>query len=171
MTEWALPVPRPDLVLRGRVIKALPCVVFLGVKIDQELRWKEQGAKTLAKGQDWVAKMGRLAHVSRGVATCYLRRLYISVAVSRILYVADVFLNPGQRRLNRRGGDSRGGRAIVTKLAAIQRWAAILITGAMRTTAADVLDAHATISFPSPSTLLRKRFLQEAHPSFSSPSL
>ena len=49
---------RPDLVLQGRVIKVLPCVTFLGVKIDQELWWKEQGAKVIAKGQDWVAKMG-----------------------------------------------------------------------------------------------------------------
>src|SRR6202041_1502062 len=35
--------------------------------------------------------------------------------------------------------------AVVTKLAAIQRRAAILITGVMRTTAADVLDAHANL--------------------------
>jgi hypothetical protein len=31
------PLPRPSLVLRGRTIKAVPCVTFLGVKIDQEL--------------------------------------------------------------------------------------------------------------------------------------
>src|ERR1700690_401986 len=103
------PLTRPDLSLRGRVIKALPCVTFLGVKIDQELRWKEQGAKAIAKGQDWVAKMGRLARVSRGVATRYLRRLYISVAVPRILYAADVFLNPGPGRRRRSDGVGGGG--------------------------------------------------------------
>src|ERR1700690_2196549 len=105
------PPPRPDLVLRGRVIKAMPCVTFLGVKIDQELRWKEQGAKAIAKGQDWGAKMGRLARVSRGVATRYLRRLYISVAAPRILYAADVFFEPRDQKTERWWQGRRKGRS------------------------------------------------------------
>jgi hypothetical protein len=136
---------RPDLALREQVVKSKACVVFLGVRIDRELRWKEQGAHAIAKGQDWVARMGRLARVSRGVAAPLMRRLYIAVALPRILYAADTFLNPGTTRKNRANKGERGGSAIRTKLATIQRRAAILITGAMRTTATDVLDAHANL--------------------------
>src|ERR1700723_861786 len=69
----------------------------------------------------------------------------LAVAVPRILYAADVFLNPGPTRRMRSNKAGWGGRAVVRKLAAIQRRAAILITGAMRTTAGDVLDAHANL--------------------------
>ena len=89
--------------------------------------------------------MGRVARVSRGVASPLLRRLYIAVALPRIMYAADVFLNPGSRRRTVRNTVARGGKAVVGRLASIQRRAAILITGALRTTAADVLDAHANL--------------------------
>jgi hypothetical protein len=136
---------RPALTLRGHVIPSKLCVVFLGVRIDRELRWKEQGVRAIAKGQEWLARMGRLARVSRGVATPLLHRLYIAVALPRIMYAADIFLNPGNRCKTRGNKVGRSGRAVIGKLATIQRKAAILITGAMGTTASDVVDAHANL--------------------------
>jgi ribonuclease HI len=138
-------MPRPTMVLRGHMVESRACATFLGVRIDRELRWKEQGAKAVAKGQEWVARMGRLARVSRGVATPHLRRLYIAVALPRMMYAADIFLNPGPRRKTKNNQVTRGSRAVVGKLRTIQRKAAILITGAMGSTATDILDAHANL--------------------------
>jgi hypothetical protein len=56
-----------------------------------------------------------------------------------------IFLNPGPQRRGGNGGPEKGGRAIMTKLTTIQRKAAILITGAMRTMAGDILDVHADL--------------------------
>jgi hypothetical protein len=117
---------RLDLQLGNRIIKSAPCIIFLGVQIDRELRWREQGAHAIAKGQEWVARMGRMARVSRGVTSNYLRQLYMAVALPRILYAADIFLNPGPQRRGGNGGPDKGGRAIMTKLTAIQRKAAIV---------------------------------------------
>jgi hypothetical protein len=88
--------------------------------------------------------MARVVKVSRGVAMPYLRRLYTVVALPKIMYAADIFLNPAK---NRKKGDRnmRGGKAVINRLAAIQRRAAIMITGAMRTTAADTAEAHANL--------------------------
>jgi ribonuclease HI len=86
-----------------------------------------------------VAQIQRIARVTRGVPSHLIRRLYLAVAIPRILYAADVSLVSGHRR---RGA---GSRAVVSKLASIQRKAALAITGAMRSTATDVLDAHANL--------------------------
>ena len=61
-----------------------------------------------------------------------------------MLYAADIFLPPVPVDPNRmEARRRRGGQAILSKMASIQRKAAISITGAMNTTAGDVAEAHA----------------------------
>ena len=132
-------IQRPDLILRGHRIQSAQTATFLGVKIDRELRWHEQGDRMVAKGQAWAAQIQRLARVTKGVPPTLLRRLYLAVAVPRIYYTADVCLVAGSRK------GPIGGAGLVARLTTIQRKAAIAITGAMRSTATDVLDAHANI--------------------------
>jgi hypothetical protein len=98
----------------------------------------------VVKGQAWVVQTARIVQVSRGVATPYLRPLYTLVALPKIMYATDVFLNPATRQ---RRGDTDGHRerAVINRLASIQWWAAILITGAMRMVAADLVEAHANL--------------------------
>ena len=159
------PMPRPDLTLRGHRVKASATATFLGVRIDQELRWKAQGDKIVAKGQAWVAQIRRIARTSGGVAPALIRRLYSSVAIPRIFYAADAFLVAGTR------GGQPGGAGMVAKLMAIQRKAAIAITGALRTTAADTLNMHANL-LPIPCLIdklracaaLRMATLPTSHP-------
>ena len=93
----------------------------------------------VAKGQAWVAQIQRIARVTKGVPPALLRRLYLAVAVPRIFYAADVFLVPGLR------GGQAGGTGLTARLTTIQCRAAIAITGAMRSTATDVLDAHVNL--------------------------
>jgi hypothetical protein len=114
-----IPLPRPDLKLQTHLIKSKDYATFLGVRIDRELRWKEHGAHTIAKGQAWTAQMARIARVSRGVATPYLRRLYTAVALPKIMYAADIFLNPATSR-KRGDRNGRGGKAVINRLVSIQ---------------------------------------------------
>jgi ribonuclease HI len=93
-----------------------------------------------------------------------MRAYYLTVAVPRLLYAADVFLIPATER-------SKGTKGSVNKLARIQRQAALDITGALRTTANDTLDAHANL-LPFPllvskmvhRAVVRLAFLLDSHP-------
>jgi hypothetical protein len=61
-----------------------------------------------------------------------------------MLYAADVFLTP-QQNIGKRMKDGQSKQAIVNKLALIQRRAAIMITGTMKTTATDVVEVMANL--------------------------
>ncbi len=149
--------PRPNVSARQRepamgaaiqigqhVIHPKPVTKFLGVHIDAGLPWKEQGTAAIKKGDDWIIQFRRLARMGTGISRECMRLTYISIAIPRILYAADVFLNP-QRRTRKKQKDGKSSIRTVNCLASIQRKAAILIMGAMRTTAADILDIHANL--------------------------
>ena len=89
-----IPIGRPSLRLSTQVIKSQGYAKFLGVIVDNSLRWKEQNAAALAKGQDWVLQFGQLSKPTKGASRSNMRRLYLAVAVPRMLYAADVFLTP-----------------------------------------------------------------------------
>jgi len=116
------------------------------VILDCDLRWKPQGAKAIAAGTNWVQNFRRLAKTTQGVGAKYIHHFYMSITLPQIMYGCLLFLGPGTPNAIGTG----------KKLAQIQRQAAILMTGAMRTTATDVLEAHAAI-LPFP--LLTKKFL------------
>ena len=75
-------------------IQSRPYIKLLGVHIDNELRWRQQGTTAIKKGQDWLIQFGRLSQASKGIATKYMRQLYTAVAILRMLYAADIFLPP-----------------------------------------------------------------------------
>jgi hypothetical protein len=141
-----IPIERHPIKIGTQVIPSKTSIKFLGMQIDRELYWREQGAVALKRGQDWILQFGRLSRTTGGVAGRYVRQLYNAIAVPRMLYAADVFLVPQRTTKDGRGGRMklRGG-AIMNQLAAVQQRAAIMITGTMSTTATDVLDIHANL--------------------------
>ena len=112
--------------------------------MDNKLNWKGQCIASLAKGQDWIIQFSRLAWVSQGINVKYTQQLYLSIAVPRMLYAADIFLTP-QQNVGKQAKDNRNNYAIINKLALIQRKAAIMITGAMKTTATDMIKTMANL--------------------------
>jgi hypothetical protein len=108
---------------------------FLGAIIDRELRWKEQGDKMVAKGQAWIAQIQRITRMMKGASPGLIRRLYIAVAIP----VFSMHLVSGTRT------GQVGGTALVRRLITVQRKAAMVVTGAMRTTVTDTLDAHVNL--------------------------
>jgi ribonuclease HI len=161
-----------ELKIGNITIPSKTSIKILGVLIDKELRWKEQRASALKKGQDWVMQFARLSRVSGGVASACMRQLYLAIAIPRMLYAAEIFLTPQQRRRREGGDDSTPySQSTLRHLISVQRQAALLITGAMRTTATDIIEAHANL-LPIPFMVdkIRQRAatrlgtLHEAHP-------
>ncbi|KAL7277809.1 hypothetical protein ACG7TL_002174 [Trametes sanguinea] len=133
----------PQLTLEETVISPSEQQRFLGVLLDRRLRFHQQTASALAKGTAWVALIRRLARMQHGLAMAEVRRLYLAVAVPSMLYAADTFLVPVRPR-----GESRhdyGSVGAIRKLARVQRQALLVMTGAMRSTATDVMEAHADL--------------------------
>lgn len=139
-----VPDPRFDLKLGAHTIRSAESVKLLGIHIDRELRWHQQEAAALAKGHAWLIQTARIERPSRGIGARYMRCLYLSVCVPRMLYGADIFLSPPacNRRLGRA---KKRERAVVKSLRTIQRRAALAITGALSSTPTDVLDVYANL--------------------------
>jgi ribonuclease HI len=138
------PTPRRALVLGRQRVPSAETAKFLGVIVDNKLNWKAQCAAALAKGHAWLIQFARITRASKGATAKYVRKLYLSIAIPRMLYAADIFLTP-QRKMNTRSTDGKSSQGIINKLASVQRQAAIMITGAMRTTATDILDVMANL--------------------------
>jgi hypothetical protein len=67
---------------------------FLGVLLDDELRFKEHAAYALAKGTKWAGQIKRMSKMSRGMHGQHARALYYAVALPSMLYAADVWCTP-----------------------------------------------------------------------------
>lgn len=134
-TKKTRPVTRPNLDFNGNTLKPSQSAKFLGVIMDQELKFDEQAAAALKKGQAYLAQYRRLTQHSKGVGSKYMRRFFQSVAIPKMFYAADVWCIPGVK----------GTSKFINKLATIQRQAALAITGALRTTATDITNAHASL--------------------------
>jgi ribonuclease HI len=143
-TRGRIPMPRQALMLGNQRIQSKDTARFLGIIMDNKLNWKAQCATALAKGQDWLIQFGRLARTTKGMNAKYIRQLYLSIAIPRMLYAADIFLTP-QQNVGNRASYARASHAAINKLATVQRRAAIMITGAMKTTATDVIEVMANL--------------------------
>jgi hypothetical protein len=119
---------------------------YLGVHFDPKLRWKNQFDKVIACATRWTNQFRRLGRVSTGICPAKMRQLYLTVAVPRFTYAADIWYRPVTPKDDhqRRSGSIH----ITKKLNTIQRRATIAIIGGMRTTAGDTLEAHANILPP-----------------------
>src|SRR5882724_10438583 len=129
-----MPERRRPIFLRGVKVLAVATHKFLGVILDQELWWKEHIQYAQQKGTKWVTQYRRLAKPMKGVSAKHMRQFYISVAIPKMLYAADLFLIPGSEV-------GKGTKGFISKLVKIQRQATLHITGALRSTPTEVIDA------------------------------
>src|SRR5882724_8740741 len=119
------PIQRRPIYLQGVKVLAAATHRFLGIILDQELRWKDQCQYAVQKGVKWVTQYQRLAKMSKGASAKFMRQFFIAVAIPKMMYAADLFLIPGSRI-------SIGTKGFIGKLAKVQRQASLHITGAMR---------------------------------------
>lgn len=160
---------RPTMTLRGANINPSPAHRFLGIILDQELRWKQHAAFAIAKGTKHAIMMRRLSSTTRGVPLKLMRQIYISAVVPKITYGASVWIQPPYSPNHER--KTKGSLGIAKKITTIQRTAIIAASGAMCTSPTDSLFAHAYVP-PVPILLqktlynsaLRLSSLPEKHP-------
>ena len=132
---------RPNLVLPNISITPTNSTKYLGLLIDQHLNWKAQHAYAIDKGTNWALQIRRLARPSWGITPKYARRLYIGVALPRMLYGVDVWCGPTNDPQS--GSPAIASIKVINQLTKIQRSGAIAITGALRTSPTDTLDVCA----------------------------
>jgi len=88
----------------------------------------------------------------KGVSAKYMRCFYISIAVPRMLYAADLFLVP-------ENGHAKGTKGFINKLEHVQRQASLHVTRALRSTPTDAIDTCADLV---PFHLLVKKVVHQA---------
>jgi hypothetical protein len=135
-----IPLPRPPININGHSINSSPTIKFLGIILDQELRFKAQADHAAAKGKFWITQTCRISKSAKGIKGHIARQLYLAAAVPAMFYGASIWLTPINRS-SVRGRKLKGFVGAATKLNRVQRMASIHITEAMRTTARDVLNA------------------------------
>jgi len=133
----------PPLTLCGTTIEAVKSYKYLGVLIDPELRWKAQTMRAIEKATKWVLLFKRLTKPSTGVRLKLMRQLYLAVGVPKMTYALDVWYTPPHKGIGKKRNS--GSVTALRQMSKIQRIATIAITGALRSTATDTLDAHANI--------------------------
>ncbi|QRV77059.1 Reverse transcriptase from transposon X-element protein [Ceratobasidium sp. AG-Ba] len=134
--------PKP-IQIGGTMIKPVKSHRFLGVVFDEELRWREQRAGVLKTGATWVNLLRRVSRTRHGLKPEAARRLHQAVFLPKVTYAADVWWE----HVRRNEADTRdlGVAGFTRRLQSIQRISALNITGALRTSPTDALDAHAGI--------------------------
>jgi ribonuclease HI len=148
---------RPNLPLPNITVTPTKSTKYLGIIIDQHLDWKAQHAQAIEKGSKWASQIKRLARPSWGITPKYARRLYIGVALPRILYGADVWC--GLPAGNHMEPQDTGSAKVIRQITTIQRSGAIAITGALRTSPTDALDVS---SFLLPAKLTIEKWCHRA---------
>src|SRR6266481_4376798 len=138
-----IPKPRPDFMLDNTVVTPVAVHKYLGVLFDQELRWREQAEHAVAKAAKWTLRFRRLARPHSGIKPKQMRQLYQAVAVPKFAYAADVWYTPVGHANGR--AKSSGSVGVTRQLTSIQHLAVTAITGALCTTATDVMEAHVDI--------------------------
>lgn len=133
----------PNMHIQGTTICLMPTHWFLGVIVNQELQWNAQVDNAVAKGMIYVCQLHHLSSSAKGLLLRLMHQLYQAVAILKMLYVADLWFTPTYQD----SSDSLqwGSIRVAKHLTSIQWIAALSITGAIRTTATDLLEVHANL--------------------------
>jgi hypothetical protein len=65
--QKTIPVHQPSITISEHTIQLLTSHKFLGIIIDQELRFKEQVASTLAKGTKYTLACSQMIRTTKGI--------------------------------------------------------------------------------------------------------
>jgi hypothetical protein len=87
---------------------------------------------------DYMQQYRRLAWNANGICHKYLKQFYKTVAMPRMLYNAEIWMKPPDIL-------ARNSQQFMSKMASVQRQAALYTMGALRTTPNDALNAHANL--------------------------
>ncbi|KAI6006914.1 hypothetical protein EDD15DRAFT_2121178, partial [Pisolithus albus] len=81
----------PPLKLHNTLILPSHSHKFLGVVIDQSLRWNVHTAHALAKGTAYVMQISHISSANKGLPASLVRHLYLAVVVPKMLYAVNIW--------------------------------------------------------------------------------
>ena len=133
----------PPLELPGIMIEPMQSTKYLGIVLDQNLKWSQQMASIHGEGSKWTAQIKRLTRPTWGLTPNRVQKLFISVALPCILYRINIWCMPIHgRSVNE---CRKGSVATIKKLISVQHTGALAVTGGFRTSHTDTLDAHSAL--------------------------
>ena len=83
--------PQPNRMLPNVTLEPSHNTKYLGVYMDQHLAWNMHVAYTLKKGENWSSQVRCVVAPSWGLTAKHAHKMYCSVAIPRILCMADVW--------------------------------------------------------------------------------
>ena len=86
--------PRCPLIMPDITIKPTASTKYLGVYVDQHLSWNTHIAHAVKKGTNWSTQIRRVTAPSWGLTPKHARKMFISVAIPKILYAVDIWGTP-----------------------------------------------------------------------------
>ena len=129
--------------LQDITIKPTTSTKYLGVMLDQHLKWAPQVAQACEKGSKWSLQIRRLTKPTWGLSSRGARKLYVSVALPQILYGIDIGCTPTHGKSAK--GKKKGSVNTIKKLVTVQRAGSLAVMGGFRTSPTDSLDTHAAL--------------------------
>ena len=116
---------------------------YLGIVLDQSLKWTQQLVYVCGKGSKWVAQIKRLTRPTWGLTPNGARKLFISIALPHILYGIDIWCTPIHGR--NANGCRKGSVTPIKKLASVQCTGVLAVMGGFQTSPTDALDTHTAL--------------------------
>lgn len=133
----------PDGTTTTHTISSVDKYKYLGVTFDPKLTWRAHVTKVVASATWWSQQLWRVSKTAGGLSPSKTRQLYNTVAVPAFTYASDVWYVPPFKLASSK--NARGSVGVTKLFQSIQGRIARYITGGIRGTAYDVLEAHAHI--------------------------
>lgn len=130
----------PPLELSNGEVQPSEATKFLGIWVNRKLSFKQPAEFALKKGTNWIMQFGRLARPKHGLSAKNVQSLYKKVLLPGMLYVASVWIKPQQRIEGWK--QVYGSIGIIRQMEQVHCQACRLISGAMRSTPMDSMQAQ-----------------------------
>ena len=138
-----IPINKPPLQIEGQQIQAVNSFKYLGVKINTQLRWKEQAQRAAANTTKWILQFQRLTKPCTGVGSKLMRQLYLAAAIPKITYGIDTWYIPPHKSV---GATKNSGLVgTLRSLQKLQQMATLAIMDVLHMSPTDLLDMHTSI--------------------------
>lgn len=139
-TRWKPRYQALALRIGSHMVEPTSSAKYLGIVLDQELRWHQQVDDAVAKGMAATLAISRLSRPTFGLPHTYARRLIVAIVCSKMEHGIAVWYTPVVRPER---GRATGSIGFARRMGKVQRLAALVITGAFRSTSTVALDYHA----------------------------
>ena len=88
---------KPKLNLQGKEVNTVDRYRYLGIVIDDKLTWRKHEEKVIENATKWVLQCRCIAKMDTGLSPKHMRQLYMTVAIPKMTYGADIWYSPPRK--------------------------------------------------------------------------